>query len=63
VFALSNLNGLPGLALPAGLNPDGLPAGVQLVGPRWSESTLLAIGGGLEAAGIMPGFQAPPDGS
>ena len=63
VFALSNLNGLPGLVLPAGLNPDGLPAGVQLVGPRWSESTLLAIGRGLEAAGITPGFQAPPDGS
>lgn len=60
VFALSNLNGLPGLVMPAGLDPDGMPAGIQLVGARWREPVLLAIGRGLESAGVTPGFQAPP---
>jgi amidase len=60
MFALSNLNGLPGLAMPSGLDPEGLPAGVQLIGARWTESDLLAIARGLETAGITPGFQAPP---
>jgi amidase len=62
VYAMSSLNGLPGVVLPAGLTVDGLPVGVQLVGRRWSEATLLAIGRGLESAGITPGFQAPPTG-
>jgi Asp-tRNA(Asn)/Glu-tRNA(Gln) amidotransferase A subunit family amidase len=60
VFALSNLNGLPGLVMPAGLDPDGMPAGIQLVGARWREQVLLAIGRGLESEGVTPGFQAPP---
>ena len=58
VFA--NLTGLPGLVAPAGLDGDGLPAGVQLVGPRWSEPRLLAIAGELERAGVLPGFSPPP---
>ncbi|TDC52234.1 amidase [Jiangella ureilytica] len=62
VFAPTSLTGLPGLVLPAGSAADGLPVGVQLVGPRWSESTLLAIGRGLEAAGVLPGFRWPPVG-
>lgn len=43
-----NLTGLPGLAAPAGLDDDGLPVGVQIVGPRWSEMRLLEIAGELE---------------
>ncbi|RIQ18397.1 amidase [Jiangella rhizosphaerae] len=60
VFAPTNLTGLPGLAMPAGQSVDGLPIGVQLVGPRWSEPALLAIGRGLERAGVLPGFRWPP---
>jgi aspartyl-tRNA(Asn)/glutamyl-tRNA(Gln) amidotransferase subunit A len=30
--ALANIAGLPALSFPAGAAPDGLPAGVQLVG-------------------------------
>lgn len=59
VFAPTSLTGLPGLVLPAG-SVDGLPAGVQLVGPRWSEGVLLGIGRGLERAGVLPGFRRPP---
>jgi len=59
-LVFGNLTGLPGLAVPAGLDRDGLPLAVQLVGPRWSEMRLLGIAGELERAGILPGFQAPP---
>jgi amidase len=55
-----NLAGLPGLVVPAGTDDSGLPVGVQLVGPKWSELRLLAIAAELEAAGILPGFQTPP---
>ena len=38
-----NLAGLPGLAIPAGENVDGLPLGLQLIGPRRSDASLLAF--------------------
>jgi aspartyl-tRNA(Asn)/glutamyl-tRNA(Gln) amidotransferase subunit A len=37
-----NLAGLPGISLPGG-SVDGLPLGVQLIGPRWSEERLLNV--------------------
>jgi amidase len=58
VFA--NLAGLPALVVPAGHDHDGLPIGVHLVGPRWSELRLLALAGELEEGGALPGFEAPP---
>ncbi|HXE12384.1 MAG TPA: amidase [Bryobacteraceae bacterium] len=39
----SNLCGLPGLSVPCGL-VNGLPIGLQFVGPAFSENTLLALG-------------------
>ena len=39
----ANLAGIPGLALPAGFT-NGLPVGVQLLGPRFSENILFDIG-------------------
>lgn len=36
-----NLAGVPGLAVPVGKNADGLPLGLQLVGPRRSDKTLI----------------------
>jgi amidase len=55
-----NLTGLPALVFPAGLDERGLPIGLQIVGPRWSEMRLLRIARQLEHAGILPGFQRPP---
>jgi len=53
-----NLAGLPALSVPAGLDGDGLPIGLQIVGPRWSELRLLEIARALEREEILPGFQA-----
>ncbi len=36
-----NLAGLPGLAIPAGTSENGLPTGLQLIGPRRSDKTLI----------------------
>jgi amidase len=58
VFA--NLAGLPALAAPAGLDPHGLPTGVQLVGPRWSDERLITIARAMEAVEVLPGFHPPP---
>jgi amidase len=40
--------GLPAVAVPVGLDRRGLPAGVQLIGPRWAERTLLAAAEAIE---------------
>src|SRR5664279_2152961 len=37
-----NMAGLPGLSVPCGLS-DGLPVGLQLIGPAWSELALLRL--------------------
>ncbi len=37
----ANLAGLPGISIPCG-RPDGLPAGLQLLGPHFSEMAILA---------------------
>jgi amidase len=60
VLAMINLAGLPALVAPAGHDDDGLPIGVQIVGPQWSERRLLSVGRELESAEILPGFQPPP---
>jgi len=36
-----NLAGLPALSLPCGFTSEGLPVGLQIVGPEWSEAKVL----------------------
>ena len=51
----SCMAGLPGLNVPCGLS-EGLPVGVQLIGPQFSENTLFRVGYALEQAiGFDPG--------
>jgi aspartyl-tRNA(Asn)/glutamyl-tRNA(Gln) amidotransferase subunit A len=45
----SNMAGLPGLNIPCGLS-EGLPVGLQLIGPQFSENVLFRIGHALERA-------------
>ncbi len=43
-----NMAGLPGLSVPCGLS-EGMPVGLQLIGPAWSELELLRLGRAFEA--------------
>jgi aspartyl-tRNA(Asn)/glutamyl-tRNA(Gln) amidotransferase subunit A len=45
----SNLAGLPGLSIPCGLS-EGLPVGLQLIGPQFGENLLFRAGHALEQA-------------
>lgn len=45
-----SLAGVPALALPCGFSQAGLPIGMQLVGPPWSEARLLTAGHAYEQA-------------
>ena len=45
----SCLAGLPGLSIPCGLS-DGLPVGLQLIGPQFGENALFRVGHALERA-------------
>ena len=44
----ANHAGVPGLSMPAGIAADGLPLGVQLLGPDFSEDTLFCLGHAYE---------------
>ena len=46
----ANHAGVPGISLPGGVNASGLPLGIQLLGPDFSEATLLRIGRAYERA-------------
>jgi len=39
----ANLAGVPGISVPCGLSSNGLPIGLQLMGPYWSEARLLRL--------------------
>ena len=45
-----NLCDLAAIAVPAGLTPDGLPAGVTVIGPAWSEGRIAPIADWLHRA-------------
>jgi aspartyl-tRNA(Asn)/glutamyl-tRNA(Gln) amidotransferase subunit A len=49
VFTVSaNLAGIPGISVPFGADRQGLPIGVQLVGPHFGEEIILRAGHFLE---------------
>ena len=47
---LASIAGLPALALPAARDADGLPVGIQLVGPAGSEATLFEVARTLDGS-------------
>jgi aspartyl-tRNA(Asn)/glutamyl-tRNA(Gln) amidotransferase subunit A len=58
VFTVTvNMAGLPGIAVPAGVDAQGLPLGLQLIGRPWEEGDLLNTAYALEA---RAGFVAKP---
>ncbi|GHB48261.1 glutamyl-tRNA(Gln) amidotransferase subunit A [Pseudovibrio japonicus] len=51
VFTVTaNMAGVPGISIPAGLNKDGLPLGLQLIGKPFDEGTLFQVGEVIEQA-------------
>ena len=53
-----NFAGFPGVSLPCGKSPEGLPINVQLIGRPHEEELLLAVAESLEQA--RGPWQAPP---
>jgi len=53
----TSMAGLPGISIPGGLNKDGLPLGLQLIGKAFDEANLLCVAHQLEQ---MIGFDAKP---
>ena len=46
----ANVTGFPAISIPCGFTREGLPVGLQLLGPRWGEARLLAIALAYEEA-------------
>jgi amidase len=55
---LTGVAHLPSTVVPTGPGADGLPLGVQLVGPAFGDRTTIGAAAALEAAGFA--FRAPP---
>jgi aspartyl-tRNA(Asn)/glutamyl-tRNA(Gln) amidotransferase subunit A len=45
-----NLAGVPGISVPCGLTPDGLPTGMQILGPQFGEARVLQLAHAYERA-------------
>jgi amidase len=56
--SISPLTGLPSVALPVGLDSQGLPISLQLIGRRWEDERLLAIA--KLVSEVAGGFRKPP---
>ena len=54
-----NIAGLPGISVPCGVGADGMPIGMQMIGPKFSEATLLRTAANYEK--ICGGFGSVAD--
>jgi Asp-tRNA(Asn)/Glu-tRNA(Gln) amidotransferase A subunit family amidase len=62
----ANLTGQPACAVPTGLALDGLPVGLQVIGPRWSDMRVLSVAARHEALTdfrLRPAEPAPDGGA
>ncbi len=56
---LATMPGLPALTVPLGFSPDGMPIGIQIIGPQWSDHRLIAIGEEISSV-LGVNFTPPP---
>lgn len=56
--ALATVCGLPATVIPCGLNGDGLPVGIQIIGPRGGDALTIAVAQAIEER--LGGFIPPP---
>ncbi|MCB5943364.1 Asp-tRNA(Asn)/Glu-tRNA(Gln) amidotransferase subunit GatA [Acidocella sp. KAb 2-4] len=54
----ASLAGVPAMSVPAGLNAEGLPLGLQVIGKHFDEETVFAVSAAIEQAA---GFAALPE--
>ena len=45
-----NLAGLPAISIPSGLSPEGMPIGLQIIGPHFGEELILQTAYAFEEA-------------
>lgn len=57
-YALSALSGCPMVVIPAGVDSQGLPFGLQIIGKRWDDERLLGIAESVSE--LTGGFRQPP---
>jgi amidase len=57
--SVANLTGLPAMSVPLHWSADGLPIGVQAIGPPAGEEVLLQLASQLEAACPWAGRRPP----
>jgi amidase len=57
-YALSALSGCPMVVIPAGVDNQGLPFGLQIIGRRWADERLLGIAESVSE--LTGGFRQPP---
>lgn len=55
---LATMPHLPAVAIPVGHTPDGLPVGVQLIGPKWSDHMLISMA--EEISSVLGQHFTPP---
>jgi aspartyl-tRNA(Asn)/glutamyl-tRNA(Gln) amidotransferase subunit A len=53
----SNLSGVPAISIPGGLDSQGMPIGIQFIGPHFSEENLLRIGRAYEIVTSNEGWR------
>lgn len=53
----ASVGGFPAIVVPAGFTPQGWPVGLELMGRRWTEETLIEIAAGYEA--VTPAWVGP----
>jgi amidase/aspartyl-tRNA(Asn)/glutamyl-tRNA(Gln) amidotransferase subunit A len=53
-----NYTGHPAISVPAGMTPDGMPIGLQIIGRRFADQTVLAVADAVER--MLPWFDSYP---
>jgi Asp-tRNA(Asn)/Glu-tRNA(Gln) amidotransferase A subunit family amidase len=57
IYLPANLTGMPATSVPAGFGDDGLPVGIQVMGPRWSDALTLRAASAFERLVPWTGFR------